>query len=58
MVLFLVPRSEHVGFGDDLTSVYDRPHRPGDRIPLELHGRQGRRFEVALDGETVYKTQL
>ncbi len=46
------------GFGDDLTSVYDRPHRPGDRVPLELHGRQGKRFEVALDGEMVYKTQL
>lgn len=46
------------GHGDELTTVYDRPHRPGDRIPLELHGRQGKRFEVALDGETVYRTQL
>ncbi len=46
------------GHGDKLTSVYDRPHRPGDRIPLELHGRQGKRFEVALDRETVYRTQL
>ncbi len=46
------------GNGDNLTTVYDRPHRPGDQIPLEVHGRQGKRFEVALEGETVYRTQL
>lgn len=46
------------GYGSDLTTTYDRLHRPGDRIKFDTYGREGKRIEVAIEGERVYQTQL
>ncbi len=46
------------GYGEPLEVTYDRLHRPGDHIEFETHGRSGKRIEVLIEGERVYKTQL
>ena len=61
----IVPEGERIqrvtvlaGYGDDMEAVYDRPHRPGDRVKVQLWGKKGKRVEVQIEGETIYKTQL
>jgi len=46
------------GQGEELESAYDRPHRPGDRVSLDVHGVPGTRIEVRIEDDVVYKTQL
>ena len=47
-----------MGSGDALEPIYDRPHRPGDRVKVEVQGLAGKRVEVRIENQTVYKTQL
>mgnify|MGYP001062621974 CR=1 FL=1 len=61
----IVPRGDALqrvqvreGYGDDLETTYDRLHRPGDRVKLDTYGRPGKRIEVTIEGERVFKTQL
>lgn len=44
--------------GGAMEAVYDRPHRPGEKVTVPVQGRSGTRLEVQIEGKTVYKTQL
>lgn len=46
------------GYDEPLEVTYDRLHRPGDTIEFETWGREGKRIEVRIEGERVYRTQL
>ena len=46
------------GFGEQLRTTYDRLLPPGDKVKLDIRGRKGKRVEVLIEDEVVYKTQL
>ncbi len=46
------------GYGGNLTTTYDRLHRPGDHIDFDTSGRAGKQIEVSIEGERVFRTQL
>ncbi len=43
---------------DSLQKTYDRLHRPGDEIKLNVSGRPGKTIRVTIEGEQVFERQL